>query len=565
MRVFHVVHLVPGHACPVKLIRSAFCPFHRLRWCAFACLILVSGCTADFEQELAAALQRVEIEVAGEAVEQSLPDSEESTQEKSGGETEVDQVSLHMGMTDEGWPYLGSPEAPIVITEYSDFHCPYCGRHATETLPDIREELINPGLVQYVVKDLPLESIHPHARLAHRSAWCMGLQSVQAFWWMHEALYLSQSQHARSADAVHFYQALAADFNELPDSDAKVDLGAFSSCLLDTGNEVDQRIDDSIASALDMGIQGTPTFTVHKRENPDRYLVLRGAQPFPRFEAAVHDFEQHLAAAESDAEAESANGEELPYWLSAQGLTPLLLWTRQDANGEHPPVWHGLTQAGDFFKGSPLAEVVVYEFSDFQCPYCQQHTATVQESLDASWVDSGKVMWIYKHFLLNSSSWSGDGAVATMCAGLQGRFWDLHRLLFEDPNAWTHREVQKSLDNFGSVLFEAAPDGWQMASLPEAVERGEAVLDDLSDLEFFPRLEFDEQSYQACRKATNTDLITLSMAQVQGVVRGTPTFIIWHRDYGLLAQPVVGSLPSEQFQSVFEQIFAQLSSLDSSG
>ena len=547
-------------------IHPAAALFHRVRWFGLACLVLLAGCTADpavtavIEEELAAAFQQVEAAPATGSPEEAVP--EPVAEDAS---AEADHAAVQVGLTDAGWPYMGSPDASVVVTEYSDFHCPYCGRHANETLPRIRTELIETGLIQYVVKDLPLESIHPQARLAHRAAWCMGLQHMEAFWWMHEALYSTQSQHARNGDPIPFFEALAAGYNEQPDTDATVDLGAFSSCLLDVTNDVDQRIDESIGNALDMGIQGTPTFTIHLRGDPEQYMVLRGAQPYERFADAVFNAEQYIVEGTGADPEEADTPDSLPFWLSAQGLTPLFLWGNVDAEGASTGAWHGLTQAGDFFKGSPLAEVVVFEFSDFQCPYCQGHTATVQEGLDVAWVDTGQIMWIYKHFLLDSSQWSGTAAIATMCAGVQGRFWDLHHLLFEDPAAWSHRGVDEALDNFGAILSQTEAADWHLASLPPEVEAGHALLDDLAVLPLSPPAAFDEEAYQECRATTSMELIDMFMAQVQGVVRGTPTFVIWHRDYGLLVQPIVGALPVEQFQSVFEQIFAQLAALEAAG
>ena len=333
------------HLHPIAIL------FHRARWFGLACLVLLTGCTADpavtavIEEELAAALQQVE---AGAAAGETNGSPAEAVPEPAAAEASAGpgHAAVQVGLTDDGWPYMGSPDALVVVTEYSDFHCPYCGRHANETLPRMRTELIEPGLIQYVVKDLPLESIHPQARLAHRAAWCMGLQHVEAFWWMHEALYATQSQHARNGDPVPFFEALAAGYNEQPDMDAAVDLGAFSSCLLDVTNDVDQRIDESIGNAIDLGIQGTPTFTIHLRGDPDQYMVLRGAQPYERFADAVFNAEQYVAEGVGVEPEEADTADSLPFWLSAQGLTPLLLWGRVDAAGGAPGTWHGLTQAG---------------------------------------------------------------------------------------------------------------------------------------------------------------------------------------------------------------------------
>ena len=50
----------------------------------------------------------------------------------------------------------------IVIVEFSDFECPFCGQYARETLPTVKRDLVESGMVRYVVLHYPLETIHPH-------------------------------------------------------------------------------------------------------------------------------------------------------------------------------------------------------------------------------------------------------------------------------------------------------------------------------------------------------------------------------------------------------------------
>ena len=52
---------------------------------------------------------------------------------------------------------LGSPTAKVTIIEYSSLTCPHCADFHRETLPQIREQYIDKGLVRYVVRDFPLE------------------------------------------------------------------------------------------------------------------------------------------------------------------------------------------------------------------------------------------------------------------------------------------------------------------------------------------------------------------------------------------------------------------------
>ncbi len=78
---------------------------------------------------------------------------------------------------------LGTASAPIEITEYSDFECPFCASFATVQMPVIREQLIATGKVRWRFRDYPLPS-HAYSRYAALAAQCAGEQSK--FWEMHD-------------------------------------------------------------------------------------------------------------------------------------------------------------------------------------------------------------------------------------------------------------------------------------------------------------------------------------------------------------------------------------------
>lgn len=52
-------------------------------------------------------------------------------------------------------PFLGSGNAPVVIVEFSDYECPFCARHESETLPQINKDYITTGKLRYVILELP--------------------------------------------------------------------------------------------------------------------------------------------------------------------------------------------------------------------------------------------------------------------------------------------------------------------------------------------------------------------------------------------------------------------------
>ena len=60
-------------------------------------------------------------------------------------------------------PVLGNPDAPITMIEFSDFQCPFCARFYSETLPLIKSNFIDTGVVKLVYRDFPLQNIHPNA------------------------------------------------------------------------------------------------------------------------------------------------------------------------------------------------------------------------------------------------------------------------------------------------------------------------------------------------------------------------------------------------------------------
>ena len=86
---------------------------------------------------------------------------------------------------------MGSPSAPIEVTEFGDFECPQCGRFATLTEPDVRARLVNTGVIRWRYIDFPLEM--------HRNTWNASIAAACAdeqgkFWEMHDAIYNAQDQ-----------------------------------------------------------------------------------------------------------------------------------------------------------------------------------------------------------------------------------------------------------------------------------------------------------------------------------------------------------------------------------
>ena len=134
--------------------------------------------------------------------------------------------------------------------------------------------------------------------------------------------------------------------------------------------------------------------------------------------------------------------------------------------------------AGDPYKGDPGAKVAVIEFSDFQCPACRKHALETQPALDEKFVTPGKVQWVFKNLPLRMHPQAAVAAVAAVCAGQQGKFWEMHDLLFEAVDQWAVDVPEPPLEALAAQL---KLDGPAFAACLNGRKALEAVLGDLYD------------------------------------------------------------------------------------
>ena len=298
---------------------------------------------------------------------------------------------------------LGSPDAPVTIVEFSDYQCPFCRRHALETMPSLKAELIETGRVYYVFKDLPLDSIHPEARQAAVAARCAGEQD--AYWEMHNALFQAQSRWGGAgANLNGILLGIAADVG--------LSQSAFESCL--TSGRHDAAVQENYAEATSLGIQGTPHFLI------DGY-PLSGALPAEVFEYAV-------GLAEVD-----ELGQAIAEAMAAQQQQ------QQQQQQQPPPPQQDVPIGNAFTIGDPAAPITVIEYTNFQCSFCRRHAQETLPLIIRNYVDTGLVQYAFKDFPMASFAQSGKAAEAARCAAEQGAYLGMHDLLFERVNAWNGR------------------------------------------------------------------------------------------------------------------------------
>lgn len=91
----------------------------------------------------------------------------------------------------------------------------------------------------------------------------------------------------------------------------------------------------------------------------------------------------------------------------------------------------GISTGDSPLRGSPMAPVTLYEFSDFQCPHCKMAAPMLKKVVEES---NGKVKLVFKQYPLPGHPRARLAAKAAIAAQKQGKFWEMHDLLFENQD-----------------------------------------------------------------------------------------------------------------------------------
>jgi len=85
----------------------------------------------------------------------------------------------------------------------------------------------------------------------------------------------------------------------------------------------------------------------------------------------------------------------------------------------------------DAFKGDEDAPVTIVEWSDFECPFCGRFYSQTLSQIEETYINTGKVKLVYRDFPLGFHQNAQKAAEAAECADDQGKFWEMHDMLFE--------------------------------------------------------------------------------------------------------------------------------------
>jgi len=129
-----------------------------------------------------------------------------------------------------------------------------------------------------------------------------------------------------------------------------------------------------------------------------------------------------------------ANQSELRFFLNkiaeAKENEYLLNLDALEINSEKHTLKLPVVNADDHAKGPANASITIIEYSDFECPYCERAYSDTVKKILANY--GNQVRFVFKNFPLDFHEHAQKAAEASECAGAQGKFWEMHNMIFEN-------------------------------------------------------------------------------------------------------------------------------------
>jgi protein-disulfide isomerase len=387
----------------------------------------------------------------------------------------VDRYKVPVGNA----PTKGGDKPKVTIVQWSDFQCPFCTR-VEPTLDQILKTYGKDVKVAWKNNPLPFHNnAMPAAQLA------MFAHEKGKFWEAHKKLFANQ-------------QALDRPSLEKYAGELGLDVAKFKEAL--DQNKYQPQIKAEQEEAAKFGARGTPAFFINGRP-------LSGAQPFDAFKKVI---DEEIANATKAINAGVAAGQvydALTRNAKAGGAVAENKEAPKPAAPAQPdPALVYKVPAGNSaFKGEKNAKVTIIQFSDFQCPFCSRVEPTITDLLK-DYPKDLKVVW--KNNPLPFHPQAGPAAKATLAAGEQGKFWQMHEKIFADQQHLDDATFEKYANELGLNVGK-----WKSA---------------YTSTKFDASIKEDQ-----------------ALAEKLGA-RGTPSFFINGR-------PLRGAQPKEQFKAVIDK------------
>jgi protein-disulfide isomerase len=318
----------------------------------------------------------------------------------------------------------GPADALVTIIEFSEFQCPFCSR-VNPTIKKIQDTYGDK--VRIVFKHNPLP-FHKDAPLAAQAANAAGKQGK--FWQMHDVLFKNMKK-LKPENLNEYAKGLG------------LDMAKFAADLNSAENKKSVKADQALARQF--GARGTPNFFVNGRQ-------LVGAQPFPAFKKVIDEevkkAEKLVAAGTPKANVYAK--------LTAKGKTKAAAQPkRKNQRADDKTVYKLPVSKADFAKGPADALVTIVEFSEFQCPFCSRVNPTIEKILAKYGKD---VRVVFKHNPLSFHKDAPLAAQAAIAAGKQGKFWQMHDVLFKNMKKLKPANLNEYAKGLGLDMTKFASD-----------------------------------------------------------------------------------------------------------
>jgi protein-disulfide isomerase len=154
-------------------------------------------------------------------------------------------------------PMIGKSDTTYVLLEFSDFECPYCRQHAQHSLPRLKQEFVETGLLRYGFYHRPIDTLHAQASKLAQLADCAREQDK--FWEIHD-FFFSVEPHQSEITAA----SLARQFH--------LNGSRFAECVR---ARAPRRVQQAVQTADALGIRATPSFVLGRLLDTDDVEIVQ--------------------------------------------------------------------------------------------------------------------------------------------------------------------------------------------------------------------------------------------------------------------------------------------------
>ena len=187
---------------------------------------------------------------------------------------------------------------------------------------------------------------------------------------------------------------------------------------------------------------------------------------------------------------------------------------------EQPKLIMKISADNDPVIGNPDAPITIIEFSDFQCPFCARFYTQTLPLIYEEYIDQGKVKLVFRDYPIQSIHPNAvPASVASECANEQGKFKDMHDMLFENQNQWSRQETADALSLFSQYATE---------------------------------IQLEQETFDSCLTSGKyIEEIQKDLADGQNYgVSGTPGFFVGNDQIGFVQ--IKGAQPFDSFKKVID-------------